>query len=152
MTGLTLAIMFAVYAFAGVLLHAVRAFSSRAPGPVAGNLVLGAVDIAAGVAVRPSVAWNHRMPGAHRQLTAALANASGERRSWLTAASSTVYPVSLRDGPGPGRRGPAGAPRRVFGQHAHRDGDDHHDPEYCRVAEPGDGEACTRRRAGPDRV
>jgi len=44
-------IMFAIYAFISALLHVIRAYRSDAEGPVAGNLVLALVDIAAGVIV-----------------------------------------------------------------------------------------------------
>jgi uncharacterized membrane protein HdeD (DUF308 family) len=49
-----LVILFAVYAFIGAGLQAVRAFSSRNAGPVFGHLLLGLVDLAAGVI---AVAW-----------------------------------------------------------------------------------------------
>ena len=45
-----LVILFAVYAFIGAGLQAVRAFSSATAGPVAGRLLLALVDLAAGVA------------------------------------------------------------------------------------------------------
>ena len=44
-----LVIVFAVYAFMDAGLQAARAFSSRSAGPVFGHLLLGLVDIAAGV-------------------------------------------------------------------------------------------------------
>jgi uncharacterized membrane protein HdeD (DUF308 family) len=44
-----LVILFAVYAFIGAGLQAMRAFSSRSAGPVFGHLLLGLVDLAAGV-------------------------------------------------------------------------------------------------------
>jgi uncharacterized membrane protein HdeD (DUF308 family) len=44
-----LVILFAVYAFIAAGLQAVRAFSSRSAGPVVGHLLLGLVDLAAGV-------------------------------------------------------------------------------------------------------
>jgi uncharacterized membrane protein HdeD (DUF308 family) len=53
-TVLALVIMFAVYAFIGAGLQAMRAFSSRTAGPVFGHLLLGLVDLAAGVA---ALAW-----------------------------------------------------------------------------------------------
>jgi uncharacterized membrane protein HdeD (DUF308 family) len=53
-TILALVIVFAVYAFMAAGLQAMRAFSSRAAGPVAGHLLLGLVDLAAGVV---AVAW-----------------------------------------------------------------------------------------------
>ena len=49
MTVLALVIVFAVYAFIDAGLQAMRAFSSRPAGPVAGHLLLGLVDLAAGV-------------------------------------------------------------------------------------------------------
>ena len=49
-TILALVILFAVYAFMGAGLQAARAFSSGTAGPVFGHLLLGLVDLAAGVA------------------------------------------------------------------------------------------------------
>jgi uncharacterized membrane protein HdeD (DUF308 family) len=48
-TILALVILFAVYAFMDAGLEAVRAFSSGTAGPVFGHLLLGLVDLAAGV-------------------------------------------------------------------------------------------------------
>ena len=48
-TVLALVIVFAVYAFIAAGLQAMRAFSSRKAGPVFGHLLLGLVDLAAGV-------------------------------------------------------------------------------------------------------
>jgi uncharacterized membrane protein HdeD (DUF308 family) len=48
-TVLALVIMFAVFAFMAAGLEAVRAFSSAKAGPVIGHLLLGLVDVAAGV-------------------------------------------------------------------------------------------------------
>ncbi len=48
-TVLALVILFAVYAFIAAGLEALRAFSSRTAGPVFGHLLLGLVDLAAGV-------------------------------------------------------------------------------------------------------
>jgi uncharacterized membrane protein HdeD (DUF308 family) len=48
-TVLALVILFAVYAFIAAGLEALRAFSSRAAGPVFGHLLLGLADLAAGV-------------------------------------------------------------------------------------------------------
>jgi uncharacterized membrane protein HdeD (DUF308 family) len=53
-TVLALVILFAVYAFIGAGLQALRAFSSGSPGPVFGHLLLGLVDVAAGVV---ALAW-----------------------------------------------------------------------------------------------
>jgi uncharacterized membrane protein HdeD (DUF308 family) len=53
-TILALVILFAVYAFMDGGLQAARAFSSRAAGPVFGHLLLGLVDLAAGVV---ALAW-----------------------------------------------------------------------------------------------
>ena len=53
-TVLALVILFAVYAFIAAGLEAMRAFSSRAAGPVFGHLALGLVDLAAGVV---ALAW-----------------------------------------------------------------------------------------------
>jgi uncharacterized membrane protein HdeD (DUF308 family) len=44
-----LIVLFAVYAFIGAGLQAVRAFSSKSAGPVFGHLFLGLIDLAAGV-------------------------------------------------------------------------------------------------------
>jgi uncharacterized membrane protein HdeD (DUF308 family) len=48
-TVLALVILFAVYAFIAAGLEATRAFTSRTAGPVIGHLLLGLVDMAAGV-------------------------------------------------------------------------------------------------------
>jgi len=48
-TILALVILFAVYAFVAAGLQAARAFSGRTAGPVFGHLLLGLIDIAAGV-------------------------------------------------------------------------------------------------------
>ena len=53
-TVLALVILFAGYAFIAAGLEAVRAFSSTKAGPVFGHLLLGLVDLAAGVA---ALAW-----------------------------------------------------------------------------------------------
>jgi uncharacterized membrane protein HdeD (DUF308 family) len=48
-TILALVILFAIYAFMDAALQAARAFSSRSAGPVLGHLLLGLIDVAAGV-------------------------------------------------------------------------------------------------------
>jgi uncharacterized membrane protein HdeD (DUF308 family) len=48
-TILALVILFAVYAFMDAGLQAARAFSGRSAGPVIGHLLLGLIDLAAGV-------------------------------------------------------------------------------------------------------
>jgi uncharacterized membrane protein HdeD (DUF308 family) len=48
-TILALVILFAVYAFTDAGLQAARAFSGRSAGPVIGHLLLGLIDLAAGV-------------------------------------------------------------------------------------------------------
>ena len=53
-TVLALVILFAVYAFMASGMEAARAFSSRAAGPVIGHLLLGLVDLAAGIV---ALAW-----------------------------------------------------------------------------------------------
>ncbi len=53
-TVLALVIVFAIYAFIAAGLQAARAFSSRTAGPVIGHLLLGLVDLAAGVI---ALAW-----------------------------------------------------------------------------------------------
>ncbi len=53
-TVLALVILFAVYAFIAAGLQAMQAFSSAKAGPVIGHLLLGLVDIAAGVV---ALAW-----------------------------------------------------------------------------------------------
>src|SRR5216683_4664540 len=57
-TILALVILFAIYAFIGAGLQAMRAFSSATAGPVFGHLLLGLIDLAAGVTalVWPGVA------------------------------------------------------------------------------------------------
>jgi len=53
-TVLALVILFAVYAFIAAGMQAARAFSSRDAGPVFGHLLLGLIDLAAGVV---ALAW-----------------------------------------------------------------------------------------------
>jgi uncharacterized membrane protein HdeD (DUF308 family) len=53
-TVLALVVLFAVYAFIASGLEAARGFSSRSAGPVIGHLLLGLVDLAAGVI---ALAW-----------------------------------------------------------------------------------------------
>lgn len=53
-TVLALVVVFAAYAFIGAGLQATQAFSSRTAGPVFGHLLLGLVDIGAGVL---ALAW-----------------------------------------------------------------------------------------------
>ena len=53
-TVFALVVLFAVYAFMDVGLQAVRAFSSGTVGPVIGHLLLGLIDLAAGVV---ALAW-----------------------------------------------------------------------------------------------
>ncbi len=53
-TVLALVIMFAIYAFIAAGMEAVRAFSSERAGPVMGHLLLGLVDVGAGVI---ALAW-----------------------------------------------------------------------------------------------
>jgi uncharacterized membrane protein HdeD (DUF308 family) len=48
-TVLALVILFAVYAFTAAVMEATRAFSSATAGPVVGHLLLGLIDLAAGV-------------------------------------------------------------------------------------------------------
>jgi uncharacterized membrane protein HdeD (DUF308 family) len=48
-TILALVIVFAIYAFTDAVLQAARAFGSRTAGPVVGHLLLGLIDLAAGV-------------------------------------------------------------------------------------------------------
>jgi uncharacterized membrane protein HdeD (DUF308 family) len=48
-TILALVILFAIYAFIGAGLQTMRAFSSTSAGPVFGHLLLGLIDLAAGV-------------------------------------------------------------------------------------------------------
>lgn len=56
-TILVLVIMFAIYAFSDAVLQGTRAFSGGGAGPVIGHLLLGLIDVAAGVM---ALAW----PGA----------------------------------------------------------------------------------------
>ena len=53
-TVLALVILFAVYAFMASGLEAMRAFGSRTAGPVLGHLLVGLIDLAAGVV---ALAW-----------------------------------------------------------------------------------------------
>ena len=57
-TVLALVVLFAIYAFIAAGMEVVKAFSSERAGPVMGHLLLGLVDIGAGM-----IAWrgrNHR--------------------------------------------------------------------------------------------
>ena len=54
MTVLALVILFAIYAFIAAGMEAVKAFSSERAGPVMGHLLLGLVDVGAGVI---ALAW-----------------------------------------------------------------------------------------------
>jgi uncharacterized membrane protein HdeD (DUF308 family) len=53
-TVLALVVLFAVYAFMAAGLEAMRAFGSRSAGPVLGHLLVGLIDLAAGVV---ALAW-----------------------------------------------------------------------------------------------
>jgi len=53
-TVLALVVLFAVYAFMAFGLEALRAFGSRTAGPVLGHLLVGLIDLAAGVV---ALAW-----------------------------------------------------------------------------------------------
>ncbi len=53
-TVLALVVLFAVYAFVASVMQALQAFGSRSAGPVLGHLLLGLVDVAAGVI---ALAW-----------------------------------------------------------------------------------------------
>jgi uncharacterized membrane protein HdeD (DUF308 family) len=53
-TVLALVILFAVYAFSDSVVQGMRAFSSGAAGPVIGHLLLGLIDIGAGLV---AIAW-----------------------------------------------------------------------------------------------
>jgi uncharacterized membrane protein HdeD (DUF308 family) len=53
-TVLALVVLFAVYAFVASGLEAMRAFGSRTAGPVVGHLLVGLIDLAAGVV---ALAW-----------------------------------------------------------------------------------------------
>ena len=53
-TVLALVVMFAVYAFMASGLEAMRAFGSRTAGPVLGHILVGLIDLAAGVV---ALAW-----------------------------------------------------------------------------------------------
>jgi uncharacterized membrane protein HdeD (DUF308 family) len=53
-TVLALVIVFAIYAFTDAILEFARAFSSRTAGPVLGHLLLGLIDVAAGIV---ALAW-----------------------------------------------------------------------------------------------
>jgi uncharacterized membrane protein HdeD (DUF308 family) len=53
-TVLALVIVFAIYAFTDAIVEFARAFSSRTAGPVFGHLLLGLIDIAAGIV---ALAW-----------------------------------------------------------------------------------------------
>src|ERR1700693_5105740 len=53
-TILALVVMFAVYAFSDAVLQGTRAFRGGGAGPVIGHLLLGLIDVAAGVI---AIAW-----------------------------------------------------------------------------------------------
>jgi len=53
-TVLALVILFAIYAFIAAAIEAMKAFSSERAGPVVGHLLLGLVDVTAGIV---AIAW-----------------------------------------------------------------------------------------------
>ncbi len=91
-TLLALVILFAVYAFIAAGLEAMRAFSSRKAGPVFGHLLLGLVDLAAGVI---ALVW----PGPTALVLVLIV------ASWAVVAGLFEIGAAFRRGepPGPGR-------------------------------------------------
>ena len=92
-TVLALVILFAVYAFVASGMEAARAFSSRNAGPVVGHLLLGLVDLAAGMA---ALVW----PGP-TALVLVLIVGVWAVTAGLVESSPPSAPASP---PGPGRR------------------------------------------------
>jgi len=100
-TVLALVILFAVYAFIAAGLEAMRAFGSAQAGPVAGHLLLGLADLAAGVI---ALTW----PGPTALVLVLIV------ASWAAAAGLVEIGVGSRPAsrPGPGRcSSSAGWPR-----------------------------------------
>ena len=91
-TVLALVILFAVYAFITAGLEAVRAFSSRTAGPVAGHLLLALADLAAGVI---ALAW----PGPTALVLVLIV------ASWAVVAGGFEIVAAFRRGEPAGTRG-----------------------------------------------
>ena len=91
-TVLALVILFAVYAFMAAGLQAARAFSSAKAGPVIGHLLLGLVDLAAGVV---AVAW----PGPTALVLVLIVGVWAIIAAWWS--SPPPSPPASRPGPGP---------------------------------------------------
>ena len=91
-TVLALVILFAVYAFIAAATEAMRAFSSATAGPVVGHLLLGLVNIAAGVI---ALAW----PGPTALVLVLLVGA------WATATGLVEIFAGFRAGEPAGTRG-----------------------------------------------
>jgi uncharacterized membrane protein HdeD (DUF308 family) len=90
-TVLALVILFAVYAFIAAGLEAVRAFSSARAWPVIGHLLLGLVDLAAGVI---AIAW----PGPTMLVLVLLVG------FWAVAAGLVEFFAAFRAGEAAGTR------------------------------------------------
>ena len=103
-TVLALVVLFAVYAFMASGLEALRAFSSRTAGPVLGHVLVGLIDLAAGVV---ALAW----PGA-TALVLVLIVASWAVIAGLVEASA----ASGASAPRRHRSAQQGARRRVAGR------------------------------------
>jgi uncharacterized membrane protein HdeD (DUF308 family) len=90
-TVLALVILFAVYALTAAGLEAMRAFSSAKAGPVVGHLLLGLVDLAAGVI---ALAW----PAPTALVLVLIAGA------WAVVAGVVEIAVAFRAGEAAGTR------------------------------------------------
>jgi len=91
-TVLALVILFAVYAFIAAGLQAMRALSGRTAGPVFGHLLLGLVDLAAGVI---ALAW----PGPTALVLVLIV------ASWAVVAGGFEIVAAFRRGEPAGTRG-----------------------------------------------
>jgi Short repeat of unknown function (DUF308) len=110
---IALVILFAVYAFSDAILQGSRAFNSDNAGPVVGHLLLGLIDIAAGVVAivcpgrpRSSCAARERTRGSsctappdeertagrHPASEAVAAPSTGEPSQWLARSASSMSP------------------------------------------------------------
>jgi uncharacterized membrane protein HdeD (DUF308 family) len=92
-TVLALVILFAVYAFIAAGLEAMRAFGSAHAGPVAGHLLLGLADLAAGVI---ALTW----PGPTALVLVLIV------ASWAAVAGVVEIAASFRAGAPAGTRAP----------------------------------------------
>ncbi len=90
-TILALVVLFAVYAFMAGGLEAMRAFSSRTAGPVLGHLLVGLIDLAAGLV---ALAW----PGPTALVLVLIV------ATWAIIGGLAEVTVAFRRGEAPGTR------------------------------------------------